>query len=98
MRCPDCGARSERYSRVCRKCGAPLPETAPPDYGPGVVGASDAETRWFVGPVFASVVIVIAIAMAVLMVVLYYHGAGKGSPDTTVPTTYSWAAAVSRRP
>jgi hypothetical protein len=84
MRCPDCGAKTERYAHVCGKCGAPLPEIPQPDYGPGVVGASDADTRWAVGgPMTLCIAIVVAIAVAVLMVVTYYHEAGKASPDTT---------------
>ena len=98
MRCPVCGAKTERYAHVCGKCGAALPETPQPDYGPGVVGASDAETRWFVGPVLAIIIIVIAIAMAVGMVVMYYHDTGKASPASTSSAAYCLTSPLSRQP
>ena len=87
MKCPACGAKTKRDARACGNCGAPLPEVPKPDYGPGVVGASDAETRWFVGPVLACIIVAIAIAAAVFGVVEYYHERDSERPDTTYTTT-----------
>jgi hypothetical protein len=97
-RCPACGAKTERYAHVCGTCGAALPEIPQPDYGPGVVGASDAETRWAVGgPITLVVGMVVLIALAVLGVVLYFHEAGKTPPtDSTSSTATMQAAATSK--
>ena len=92
MKCPACGAKAERYAHVCGKCGAPLPETPRPDYGPGVVGASDAETRWAIGGrKILIVIIVLAVAVVVACVVAFFVVSGKGSPESTLSTAYSLA-------
>jgi uncharacterized membrane protein YvbJ len=91
-RCPACGAKTERYAHVCEKCGAALPEIPQPDYGPGVVGASDAETRWAIGgPVTLVVLIVLAIAIVVACVVTFFLVSGDASPESTSSAAHSLA-------
>jgi ribosomal protein L40E len=85
--CPECGAKTERHPSVCRKCGATLPEKPRPNYGPGVVGASDAETRWAIGGLKTLVVVIlVGIVYIVMMVAMYLHETGADAPITTDPT------------
>jgi len=86
--CPACGAKVERYARVCGECGAPLPEPPKTELGPGVVGASDAETRWAVGRRIALVVVILAIVSAIVSVVVYLHEPGRTPPESTASTIH----------
>jgi hypothetical protein len=77
VRCPHCLTYSdpEAHSGVCESCGRELP-TELPEYlqGPRIAGASDKESRWFVGWPIAIITCVVAVALAVWAVIQFYLG------------------------